>query len=314
MSDHKRDTKVKNRMPENIHKSGYIALIGRPNAGKSTLLNRILETKLVAVTPRPQTTRNRIFGIYDRENVQIVFQDTPGLLDPKDSMHDFMVREAQRALEDSDLAVWLIDGIKGLTPREKIIADKTLNSLELPLVAAINKIDKCKIDQVQDTEKAIQHLELKNLQDIRHISALHGHRVDELVEIMISYLPEGPKFFSPDQLSDRTQRFFIAELIREKAFLLLRQELPYSLAVQIEAFKERENGITHIQAVLHVERDSQKGIILGKQGAMIKQIGTDARQEIEEMLSSKVHLELWVKVSPKWRKNSERLKEFGYRE
>ncbi|RJP20582.1 MAG: GTPase Era [Candidatus Omnitrophota bacterium] len=301
-------------MKTNSHKSGYVALIGRPNAGKSTLLNSILGSKLVAVTPHPQTTRNRIFGIYDREDVQIVFQDTPGLLDPKDAMHEFMVREAERALADADAAVWLIDAIKGVTPRENIIADNMLTKLKIPLLVAINKIDKIKKNQLIEQMDTIRKIPFDPIPPVHPVSALFGEGVERLLQNICSFLPQGPKFFPPDQLSDRAQRFFVAELIREKAFLLLRQELPYSLAVQIETMKERDDGVTAIQAVLYVERDSQKGILVGKKGAMIKQIGTEARKDVEKMLEGKVFLELWVKVSPKWRKNRERLKEFGYAE
>ena len=296
------------------HKSGYVALIGRPNAGKSTLLNTILGTKLVAVTPRPQTTRNRIFGIFDREDVQIVFQDTPGLLDPKDPMHEFMVREAERALADSDIAVWLIDAIKGCTNRERVIVDHTLAAVIVPLFAAFNKIDKVNPDQLPRLQKGLEGLKLPSPPTIFYISALQGDGVPALLEQIIARLPAGPKFYPSDQLSDRTQRFFVEEIIREKAFLLLREEIPYSLAVQVEEMKESESGLFSIRAALHVERDSQKGIVVGHRGAVIKQIGIDARREIETLLNAKVFLDLWVKVSEHWRKREGHLREFGYLE
>ncbi|MFB3788389.1 MAG: GTPase Era [bacterium] len=304
-------------MNHEAHRFGYVALIGRPNAGKSTLLNHLLGTKLAAVTPKPQTTRNRIFGIYDREDAQIVFQDTPGLLDPEDAMHAFMVREAERALEDADVAVWLIDGIKGVTARERAIAGQKIAGLRIPLLIAFNKVDKVPLDQRVAMRDGLHGLELPpetRESSIFYISALYGSGVDELLQTVLNHLPEGPKMFPPDQLSDRTQRFFVAEIIREKAFLLLRQELPYALAVQVESMKERENGVTAIQAVLHVERDTQKGILVGKKGAMIKAIGMEARKELEAMLDTKVFLELWVKVSEQWRKRGDRLRELGYTE
>ncbi len=294
------------------HKSGYIALIGRPNAGKSTLLNQILGQKLVAVTPRPQTTRHRIFGIFDRDDVQIVFQDTPGLLDPNDAMHEFMMREAQRALEDSDAAVWLIDAIKGITKRERTIAEKQVSILNVPIWVVFNKIDKTPLDQRARLADGIAAIDFSSLQSIEYISALHGDGVNSLLEKIVSFLPQGPKFYPSDQISDRAQRFFIEEIVREQAFLLLRQEIPYSLAVQIEKMHERKDGLTDIHVVLHVERKTQKGILVGKSGSMIKKIGTHARQEIEKMTGNKVFLKLWVKVSDHWRKRGDRLKEFGY--
>ncbi|MDX9752452.1 MAG: GTPase Era [bacterium] len=295
------------------HKTGYAALIGRPNAGKSTLLNTILQTKLVAVTPRPQTTRNRIFGIYDRDDAQIVFQDTPGLLEPKDSMHQFMMREAERALEDADVAVWLIDAIKGVTDREKIISQKVLASFSMPLIIAFNKVDKVPLSERAALQNSLAGFTFPESHRFEYISALYGDGVPQLVETLLDYMPLGPKLFPPDQLSDRTTRFFVEEIIREKAFLQLKEELPYSLAVRIETMQEGPN-LTKIQATLHVERDSQKGIILGKSGSMIRSIGTEARLALEELLGTKVFLELWVKVSKGWRKKEGHLRDFGYQE
>ncbi|MGC9327997.1 MAG: GTPase Era [Candidatus Hinthialibacter sp.] len=294
------------------HKSGYVALIGRPNAGKSTLLNQILQTKLVAVTPRPQTTRHRIFGVYDCQDAQIVFQDTPGLLQPDDAMHEFMMREANRALADADLAVWLIDGVKGVTKRENAIASKVLDGAPIPLLVVFNKMDVVPLDRRENLIKGIQNIPLPDRHETFYISALEGGGVKELVEKILSYMNPGPKFFPPDQLSDRTQRFFVEEIIREQAFLNLKQEIPYSLAVQVESMQEKENGVLSIQAALHVERDAQKRILIGKKGAMIKLIGTQAREEIERMTQQKVFLELWVRVSEHWRKRGDRLREFGF--
>jgi len=296
------------------HKSGYAALIGRPNAGKSTLLNKILDTKLVAVTPRPQTTRHRIFGIYDRPDVQIVFQDTPGLLEPDDAMHEFMMREAGRALADADIAVWLIDGIKGVTKRERIIAAKVLNELPIPLFVLFNKMDAVALDLRAQLDKGLEGIDLPSIAQLFYISALDGGGVDDLLEKIIDSLSEGPKYYPSDQLSDRTQRFFVEEIIREQAFLQLKQEIPYSLAVQIESMKERPDGLHAIEAVLHVERETQKRIIIGKKGEMIKTISTNSRMEIVKLLDSKVFLKLWVKVSDQWRKNKSRLRDFGFME
>lgn len=294
------------------HRSGFVALIGRPNVGKSTLLNGVLDHKLAAVSPRAQTTRNRIFGIFDRTDCQIVFQDTPGILEPKDKMHDFMLREAGNALDDCDLAVWIIDGLKGLTEAERNLTMKALKDRSIPLIVVFNKMDAVPMDKREPFQEYEQEIsELKPV-SIHYIAALHYDGVPNLLNDLIARMPFGPKFFPSEQLSDRTQRFFVEETIREKAFLMLNDELPYSLAVKIETMKERDNGVTFIQAALHVERDSQKGIVLGKRGSMIKSIGAQAREELEKMLDSKVFLELWVKVTPKWRKQPSRLREFGY--
>ncbi len=294
------------------HRSGFVALIGRPNVGKSTLLNGMLDHKLAAVSPHAQTTRNRIFGIFDRTNCQIIFQDTPGILEPKDKMHDFMLLEAGAALDDCDLAVWIIDGLKGLTEAERTLTMKALKGRSIPLVVVFNKMDAVPMEQREKFHEYEQEIsELKPV-NTHYIAALHYDGVEVLLNDIISRMPHGPKFYPSEQLSDRTQRFFVEETIREKAFLLLRDELPYSLAVKIETMKERDNGVTYIQAALHVERDSQKGIVLGKRGAMIKDIGAQAREELEQMLECKVFLELWVKVTPKWRKQPSRLREFGY--
>lgn len=299
-------------MTEQIHKSGYVALIGRPNAGKSTLLNRILGSKLAAVTPRPQTTRNRIFGIYDNEEMQIIFQDTPGLLDAKDALDTFMVQEAKRALDDSDVAVWLIDSIKGLSAREKVIADKHLSNLNIPLIVVFNKIDKIPPDEWQAVTSRLEEVLFKTPPVVLQISALKGDGVGFLLNAVSDRLQEGPKFYPSEQLSDRTERFFVEEMIREQAFICLREELPYSLAIKLEEMKIRDNGVAAIKAVILVERDSQKGILLGKNGSMIKRIGSQARKELETFLDTKVFLDLWIKVAPHWKKSQKQLKDLGY--
>ncbi|MBI1387460.1 MAG: GTPase Era [bacterium] len=301
-------------MNSSEHKSGYAALIGRPNVGKSTLLNAVLRHKLSAVTPRAQTTRNRIFGVFDRDDCQIVFQDTPGILAPRDAMHDFMLTEAENALSDADVAIWIIDGTKGVNEAERSLTMKALEGRGLPLIVVFNKMDVVPMEKRAELQQQEAIAAELNPASIHYIAALYGDGVEALLDDILSHLQPGPKFFPPEQLSDRAERFFVEEIIREKAFLLLHDEVPYSLAVQIETMKERGNGVTAIQAAIHVERDSQKGIVLGRGGAMIKQIGTEARIELEEFLGVKVFLELWVRVTPKWRKKANRLKEFGYAE
>ena len=294
------------------HRSGYVALIGRPNVGKSTLLNTLLGQKLVAVSPRAQTTRNRIFGIFDRDDCQVIFQDTPGILAPTDKVHDFMLREAERALEDADVAVWLIDGEKGVSPNEKRMVDEALANHSAPLLIAVNKVDAVPLAKRAALQENIETLIEAPGENCLYLSALLGDGTPALLARIIDHLPPGPKFYPPDQLSDRTQRFFIEEIIREKAFLHLQQELPYALAVHIDEMEERSDGPAYIQASLHVERASQKGIVLGKRGSMIKRIGAEARQEIENLLEARVFLDLWVRVSEKWRKKENWLREFGY--
>lgn len=294
------------------HRCGYAALIGRPNVGKSTLLNCFLGQKLAAVTPLAQTTRNRIFGIYDREDCQIIFQDTPGILQPSDELHAFMLREANRALDDADVAVWLIDGVKKVTEGDRKMVEKALQDRAMPLLIGVNKVDAVPLAQRAALQESLAKLQDIPEENIYYLSALHGDGTQTLLERIESHLPLGPKFYPPDQLSDRTQRFFIEEIIREKAFMRLREEAPYSLAVIIDEMTERENGAAYIQASLHVERDSQKGILLGKGGRMIKSIGMEARKDIEPLLGGPVYLELWVRVTKKWRKNQGRLREFGY--
>lgn len=288
------------------HLSGFVSIIGKPNAGKSTLLNNLLGKKLSITTPKAQTTRHRIFGIDTGDNYQIVYSDTPGLIRPKYKLHQRMMKSIGESMEDADVIVLLI-AVDETFPEEDLVelAAKT----KIPKILVINKIDAVEKDKVFLRMKELS--EKVDFAEAIPISALNGTNVPKLKELIMNYLPEGPAYFDKDQISDRPERFFIAEMIREKIFLLLRQELPYSTEVEVDGFTEEEERI-HIQATIHVERKSQKGMIIGKKAAMLRQIGTMARKDIEEFLGSHVYLELYVRVTDGWKNNSSSLKGFGY--
>ncbi len=288
------------------HKSGFVSIIGKPNAGKSTLLNRILEQKLSIATPKAQTTRHRIFGIDSGKNYQVVYSDTPGLIRPKYKLHHRMMDFIGNSLEDADLIILLI-AVNETFPEEDLIAlaEKT----HIPKILVLNKVDAVEEDKV--------FLRMKELQDqvsfveAVPISALNGHNVDLLKDLIVKYLPEGPPYFDKDQISDRPERFFISEMIREKLFILLQQEIPYSTEVEIDTYQDGKD-LVKIEATIHTERNTQKAMIIGKGGQMLKKVGTMARKDIEEFVGKKVFLKLYVKVSAGWKNNNQFLKGFGY--
>ncbi|WNJ18871.1 GTPase Era [Pontibacter sp. G13] len=288
------------------HKSGFVSIIGKPNAGKSTLLNAILGQKLSITTAKAQTTRHRIFGIDSQDDYQIVYSDTPGLIRPKYKLHEHMVEYIGQSLEDADIIVLLI-ALDEKFPEEDLM--KLAGKSNIPKILVLNKVDLVSEDQV--------FLRMKKLMDqvdfveAIPISALNGHNVPKLKELILENLPEGPAWFGKDQISDRPERFFVSEMIREKIFKLLKDEIPYSTEVSIDEFVEEEN-ISRVSATIHVERKSQKGILIGKQGSMLKKIGTYARQDMEEFLGNKVFLQLFVKVSEGWKNNNRYLRGFGY--
>ncbi|MEZ4828535.1 MAG: GTPase Era [Bacteroidia bacterium] len=293
---------------EIIHKSGFVSIIGKPNAGKSTLLNQLLGKKLSIATPRAQTTRHRIFGIDSGENYQIVYSDTPGLIRPKYRLQERMVGFIGESLEDADLIVLLI-AVNETFPEEDLIAlaDKT----DIPKILVINKIDEVEEDKVFLRMKGI--MDRFSFVEAIPVSALKGTNVEKLKSLVLQHLPEGPAYFDKDQISDRPERFFVAEIIREKIFLLLRQELPYSTQVVIDNFEEEEKeDRIYIQATIHVERQGHKGMIIGKQGSMLKKIGSMARKDIEAFLGQHVYLELYVRVTEGWKNSRNHLRDFGY--
>ena len=292
------------------HRSGFVAVVGRPNVGKSTLMNAILGQKVAIVSHRPQTTRNRISGILTREDCQIVFIDTPGIHKPEHRLGKFMVDEAFRALPDADVALWVVDVSKMPRKDDRRVAD-ALNNQHLPVILTMNKIDITPPDKLLAHADAYRTL-IGDLADDIAVSALKGQGVEALVEVVRGHLPPGPRYYPPDQVSDVQERFLVAELIREKALRYLREEVPHAVAVDLQDFEERENGVVYIFARIFVERESQKGILVGKRGSMIKKIGAEARKEIETALEKRIYLDLHVKVRPKWRANPAELRRLGY--
>ena len=290
-------------------KSGYVSIIGEPNVGKSTFLNAAMGEKIAIVTPKPQTTRNQVRGVVTTDTYQIIFLDTPGILDPKYRLHDWMVKTAYAAAEDADLILYLVDVNQRKTQIELQILER-ISKIGLRTILVINKIDLIPKDSllplIQKYSQKFPFIE------IMPISAKLSEGILELRELVVGYLPLGPQYFPEDQISDLPERFFVAETIREKIFLETSKEIPYSTSVVIEQFKERENGKIFISAIVYVERKSQRGILVGKRGEMIKHIGQLARVEIEEFVNSPVFLELRVLVKKDWRRSDRKLKDLGY--
>ena len=291
-------------------KSGFVNIIGNPNVGKSTLINSFLGTKLSIITPKVQTTRHRILGILNKENYQIVFSDTPGILNPKYEMQKRMLNYIFSAIEDADILLYLTDIADLKKTNEKIIG--RINKLTIPVLLVINKID---VHKENEIEAAINFWKKKLPKaEIHKISALRGDNLPELLNRIIELLPYHPPYYDDtESISDKTERFFVSEIIREKIFMNYHQEIPYSVDVQIDEFKEKEE-ITVIKAIIYVMHQSQKIIIIGKNGSAIKKIGIEARKDIETFLGKKVFLELRVKVKENWRNNQNILKRFGYGE
>lgn len=294
------------------HKSGYVAVVGRPNVGKSTLMNAFLQEKIAIVTPRPQTTRVRQLGILSTDAYQLIFMDTPGIMKPRHRLDQLMVESAADTMEDADVVLWLVDGSSPLGEGDKIIAQR-LKQLpdHIPVILGINKSDLLKADQVLPRSQAYRDL-LPNSEWIL-FSAQKGNGRAELLQMLVDALPEGPRFYPVDQVTDLYLRDIAAELIREQIMLQLRDEIPYGVAVQILDFKERANGSVYISANIFIERQNHKQILIGAKGQQLKNIGAAARAEIEQLMDgSKVFLELWVKVAPKWRRDEKALRRFGY--
>lgn len=294
-------------MNENF-KSGFVTLIGRPNVGKSTLMNCLIGQKIAITSNKPQTTRNRIQTVYTSEEGQIVFVDTPGIHKAKNKLGDYMVNIAERTLKEVDVILWLVEPTTYIGAGEKHIVEQ-LKKTKTPVILVINKIDTVKKEEILlfiDTYR--KEMEFA---EIVPVSALKADNTEELISCIMKYLPYGPAFYDEDTITDQPERQIVAELIREKALRLLNDEIPHGVAVSIESMKFRKN-ICDIDATIVCERDSHKGIIIGKQGSMLKKIGSQARPEIEDMLETKVNLQLWVKVKKDWRDSDFLLKNFGY--
>ncbi|MCD6427546.1 MAG: GTPase Era [Caldisericaceae bacterium] len=290
-------------------KSGLVAILGRPNVGKSTLMNYLVGSKVSIVTPKPQTTRFRILGVKNLDDAQIVFVDTPGVHQAKSALNKYMVEVAKKSIEGVDLIYLMVEAGDYSGEEYRLIFD-SLNKTNIPVFLVINKIDKHQKEEIEKTKEEFKSL--FEFKEVVEISALNGQNVDVLLEKTLQYLPEGPAYFPKDMLTDIPLALAISEIIREKLYLNLRKELPYSSAVNVEEIKERENGMMYIRAVISVARDSQKGIVIGEKGKMIKKIGQEARLEIQEMLKKPVFLELFVRVEEDWPKFESKLKKLGY--
>jgi GTPase len=279
-------------------KAGFIGIIGPPNVGKSTLINTLIGEKISIVTPKPQTTRNRILGIKNLPDAQLIFVDTPGIHHTRKKFNRQLVQAAQAAFRESDLVLVMVEATQAMPEDEFLLVVQCLKDFEKPVFLSINKID---LIEKQALLPFIDvYKETFPFREIIPLSALRGSGVEELEKILLRYLPEGPKYYPEDLFTDQTERFMVAEIIREKIFVLLQQEIPYSIAVAIEEFKERKPGVIFIRATIWVERLSQKGMLIGKEGKMLKEIGKRARKEIENLLQTKVYLELWVTVKKNW--------------
>lgn len=289
--------------------SGFICIIGSPNVGKSTLVNALVGQKVAIVSQRPQTTRHRIMGILNEENVQMIFIDTPGLHEPRTRLGEFMVRAANEALEDVDAAILVIDALKGVGQRDKGILEK-LHTSGIPVVIAVNKSDIAKREQMLTTLSGL--LSYDWVEAVYPISALKGTGIQPLKDSLKQYLTEGPRYFPEDMASDQQDRMVAAEIIREKILILLEEEIPHGVCIDIEKMEQRENGIIDISAVIICEKASHKGIIIGKNGSMLKQVGTLSREELEKNLGEKVFLQLFVKTEEDWRNRPGLLREMGY--
>lgn len=295
-------------MKENF-KSGFATLIGRPNVGKSTLMNHLIGQKIAITSNKPQTTRNRIQTVLTTEDGQIVFVDTPGIHKAKNKLGEYMVHIAERSLNEVDVVLWLVEPTTFIGAGERHIIEQ-LKKVKTPVILVINKIDMVKKEELLPAIDTYRRE--YDFADIVPVSARSGDNTDELVKVIMKYLPYGPQFYDEDTITDQPERQIVAELIREKALHCLNEEIPHGIAVAIDRMK-MERKVMHIDATIICERDSHKGIIIGKQGSMLKKIGSTARYEIERLLDCRVNLKLWVKVQKNWRDSDYLMKNFGYR-
>ena len=292
------------------YKSGFVTLIGRPNVGKSTLMNYLIGQKIAITSNKPQTTRNRIQTVLTTEEGQIIFVDTPGIHKAKNKLGEYMVNVAERTLNEVDAVLWLVEPTTFIGAGEKHIADQ-LKKVTTPVILVINKVDSVKKEEVLASIAAYQ--DIYDFAAIVPVSARSGENTKELLKVVYQYLPYGPQFYDEDTITDQPERQIVAELIREKALHCLNEEIPHGIAVVIDSMKKK-GKVMHIDATIICERDSHKGIIIGKQGSMLKKIGSTARYEIEKMLDMQANLKLWVKVKKDWRDSEFLMKNFGYRE
>jgi len=295
----------------NGYKSGFVSILGRPNVGKSTLLNEIVGQKITIMSDKAQTTRNKIQGIHTTDEEQIVFIDTPGIHKPRHQLGQFMVESATSTINEVDVVLFVINVNEKMGPGDRFIMEK-LKGINTPVFLIMNQIDLIHPDQLLPIIESYQNE--MDFKEIVPISAKEGNNVERLLKVISDYLPEGPQFYPEDQVSDHPEYFIISELVREKVLELTREEVPHSVAVVTEGISRNEDGKVQINAVINVERKSQKGIIIGKSGKMLKEIGTRARKDIENLLGDKIYLDLWVRVQKDWRDRQQSLNDFGYNE
>lgn len=291
-------------------KSGFVAIVGRPNVGKSTFMNYVLGQKIAIMSDKAQTTRNKIQGVYTNQDCQIVFLDTPGIHKPKHELGNFMVESAYSALKEVDAVLFMVNAAEKRGPGDDFIIEK-LKKIKTPVFLVLNKIDLISPDELLDRVESYQ--ETIPFAGIIPISVLQGNNVQELMTTLTNHLPEGPQYYPSDQITDHPEYFVVSELIREKILHLTKEEIPHSVAVTVDKMQKDEFDKVHVYANIIVERPTQKGIIIGKGGKLLKEIGVRARKDIEQLLGNKVYLELWVKVEKDWRKKKNHLQDFGYR-
>lgn len=296
-------------MSKEKFKSGFVAIVGRPNVGKSTLMNHVIGQKIAIMSDKPQTTRNKIHGVYTTQFMQVVFLDTPGIHKRQSRLGDFMNQTALNTLGEVEAVLFLVDAAEGMGGGDRFIAEQ-MKKVCTPVILVMNKIDKIEPEMLLPLIE--EYRKLYDFAEIVPISAKIGDNVDRLLEQIENYLPAGPQYYPEDQVTDHPEQFVVAELVREKILHMTREEVPHSIAVTIEDMRVEQNGVVHISAVIYVERDSQKGIIIGKKGALLKEVGQQARQDIEKLLGSKIFLELWVKVKKDWRNQERVLRDLGF--
>lgn len=294
-----------------MYKSGFVTVIGRPNVGKSTLLNKVIGEKISIISDKPQTTRNKIQLVFTGDDFQVVFLDTPGIQMPKNALGEYMLKISESTLNEVDVVAFMVDDSMEPGKLDSYIIGEIKN-IRTPIVLVINKIDKMNKDDLITLIEKYRKMDI--FKEIVPISALNDDNLDKFVDIIKDMLPEGPQYFPDDMITDQPERFIIAEIIREKALINMDEEIPHGIAVGIEGIKERENkDLIDVTATLYVEKESHKGMVIGKQGRMLKMIGQSAREDIEKLLGSRINLQIWVKVEKNWRERDNKVKYFGYK-
>lgn len=293
----------------NEYKSGFVTIIGRPNVGKSTFVNRVIGHKIAIMSDKAQTTRNKIQGVMTQDDAQIIFLDTPGIHKPKHKLGDYMMKVAKNTLSEIDAVMFMVNANEEIGRGDQYIMEM-LKTVKTPVFLVLNKIDLVHPDELMP--KIEKYQSYMSFSEIIPISALEGHNVDHFINVLKSYLPEGPQYYPDGQISDHPEQFVVSELIREKILQTTSEEIPHSIGVNVERMIQESEDRVHVEAVIYVERDSQKGIVIGKGGKKLKEIGKRARLDIEYLLGSKVYLDLWVKVQKDWRNKSQFIKQMGY--